>query len=80
MGLAEGAIGKIENPKERAKYNIRHLNLLAKALKCSPKDFLPEKPLRNDMIKAKLLIKKNRKLNKGEANFEIIGIIPSDQL
>jgi len=76
MGLAEGAIGKIENPRERAKYNIRHLNLLAKALKCSPRDFLPEKPLRNDMVRVKLKIKKNIKAGKGEPNFEIVKIEP----
>jgi len=74
MGLAEGAIGKIENPKERAKYNIRHLNLLAKALKCSPRDFLPERPLKNDIVKAKLKIKRNNIINKGESNFEILKI------
>jgi transcriptional regulator with XRE-family HTH domain len=78
IGLTEGAIGKIENPKERAKYNIRHLNLLAKALKCSPREFLPEKALRNDMIKAKLKMKKNNKLNKSEPNFEILRIEPLD--
>ena len=38
-------IGDIENPKERAKYNLNHINELAKIFKCSPKDFLPEKPL-----------------------------------
>jgi transcriptional regulator with XRE-family HTH domain len=74
MGLAEGAIGKIENPKERAKYNIRHLNLLAKALQCSPKDFLPEKPLRNDLVKVAMKIRRNKKPTKGEENFEIITI------
>lgn len=76
IGLAEGAIGKIENPKERAKYNIRHLNLLAKALKCSPRDFLPEKPLRNDMIRVRMKIKRNSKSGKSEPNFEIIKIEP----
>ncbi len=76
MELAEGAIGKIENPKQRAKYNIRHLNLLAKALKCSPREFLPEKPLSHDMIKAKIKIIKNKKGKKGEPNFEIVEINP----
>jgi transcriptional regulator with XRE-family HTH domain len=37
-------IGDIENPKKRAKYNTNHLNKLAKIFKCSPRDFLPEKP------------------------------------
>lgn len=38
-------ISQIEAPSKKAKYNIIHLNLIAKALNCSPKDFLPEKPL-----------------------------------
>jgi len=41
-----GFIGDIENPKERAKYNLNHINELAKIFQCSPKDFLPEKPLK----------------------------------
>jgi len=45
IGVSEGFIGNVENPKYRDKYNFRHLNMLAKALKCSPKDFLPEQPL-----------------------------------
>jgi ribosome-binding protein aMBF1 (putative translation factor) len=40
-----GFIGHVENPKMRHKYNLNHINDLAKAFKCSPKDFLPEKPL-----------------------------------
>ena len=38
-----GFIGDVENPKERAKYNLNHINELAKIFECSPKDFLPEK-------------------------------------
>jgi len=37
-----GFIGHVESPKYRAKYNLNHLNKLAKILKCSIKDFLPE--------------------------------------
>lgn len=37
-------ISQIEAPSKKAKYNVIHLNLIAKALKCSPKDFWPEKP------------------------------------
>lgn len=43
MGFSEGFVGNIENPNLPEKYNIKHLNLLAKALGCSPKDFMPEK-------------------------------------
>ncbi|MDP9040971.1 MAG: helix-turn-helix domain-containing protein [Bacteroidota bacterium] len=45
LGLSTGFIGHIESPNFRAKYNIEHLNSLAKLFKCSPRDFLPEKPL-----------------------------------
>ncbi|MBL7743130.1 MAG: helix-turn-helix transcriptional regulator [Chitinophagaceae bacterium] len=44
---SKGYIGKIEskNPKYSDCYNIFHLNQIAKKLRCSPKDFWPEKPL-----------------------------------
>ena len=76
MELAEGAIGKIENPKERAKYNIRHLNLLAKVLSCSLHDLLPEKPLRNDISKATIQINKEYKGSKERSYFEVISKEP----
>lgn len=72
LGLAEGAVSKIENPRQRAKYNIRHINLLAKALKCTPSDLFPAKPLRNDIIKAKIKIIRNTKDKKGEPNYQIL--------
>ncbi|KVV15007.1 transcriptional regulator, y4mF family [Flavobacterium sp. TAB 87] len=40
-----GFIGDIESPSKKAKYNIKHLNEISKILKCSPKDFWPEKSL-----------------------------------
>lgn len=76
MHLADGAVGKIENPKERAKYNIRHINLLAKAFNCSPREFLPEKALSNDIIKATIRIKRNKKKERGKPNFDIISMEP----
>lgn len=45
LDLTAGFIGHIESPNYRAKYNIEHLNELAKLFGCSPKDFLPEKPI-----------------------------------
>jgi transcriptional regulator with XRE-family HTH domain len=45
LNLSVGFIGHIESPNFRAKYNTIHLNELAKLFGCSPKDFLPEKPL-----------------------------------
>ncbi|MFB9840856.1 helix-turn-helix domain-containing protein [Mucilaginibacter ginsenosidivorans] len=38
-------IGKAESGRYATHYNIKHLNLLAIILKCSPQDFLPKKPL-----------------------------------
>jgi len=35
-------IGQVESPKTPVKYNLNHLNILAKELKCSPKDFMPD--------------------------------------
>jgi transcriptional regulator with XRE-family HTH domain len=45
LDLSVGFIGHIESPKFSAKYNLIHLNELAKLFGCSPKDFLPDKPL-----------------------------------
>jgi transcriptional regulator with XRE-family HTH domain len=45
LDLTDGFIGKVETPKERAKYNFQHVNEIAKIFKCSPKDFLPDEPL-----------------------------------
>ena len=45
LDVSEGFIGNIENKNYRAKYNIRHLNELAKIFECSPRDFLPDEPL-----------------------------------
>lgn len=45
LDVSIGFVGNVENPKYRAKYNINHLNELARILSCSPKDFLPENPL-----------------------------------
>lgn len=35
-------ISQIEARSKKAKYNISHLNDIAKILKCSPRDFWPE--------------------------------------
>lgn len=45
MEVSIGFIGDVENPKYRAKYNLNHINELAKVFECSPKDFLPNEPL-----------------------------------
>lgn len=45
LEMTDSFVGHVETPKRRAKYNLQHINLLAKIFKCSPKDFLPEKSL-----------------------------------
>lgn len=45
LDVSEGFIGNVESKNYRAKYNLRHINALAKIFRCSPKDFLPEKAL-----------------------------------
>jgi transcriptional regulator with XRE-family HTH domain len=45
IDMSLGFIGDVENPKRRAKYNLNHLNEIAKLFKCSVRDFLPEKTL-----------------------------------
>ena len=44
LNVSTGYIGHIESPSFRAKYNTSHLNELAKLFKCSPKEFLPDRP------------------------------------
>ncbi len=45
LNMSDSFVGHVETPKRRAKYNVNHINSLAKIFKCSPKEFLPEKPL-----------------------------------
>jgi DNA-binding XRE family transcriptional regulator len=45
LDISRGFIGAVENPRQRAKYNLKLLNEIAKVLDCSIKDFFPEKYL-----------------------------------
>lgn len=45
LDVSIGFIGQCESKNYPAHYNVKHLNLLAKILKCSPQDFLPVKPI-----------------------------------
>lgn len=45
IDVTRGFIGAVENPRQRAKYNIKILNEIAKVLDCSIRDFFPEKYL-----------------------------------
>ncbi|MEQ8469683.1 MAG: hypothetical protein RIC35_00780 [Marinoscillum sp.] len=45
LEVSRGFIGQVESPKYASKYNLNHLNTLAKYFKCSPRDFLPDDPV-----------------------------------
>jgi len=45
LDLSRGFIGAVENPHQRAKYNLTLLNEIAKVFDCSIRDFFPEKYL-----------------------------------
>ncbi len=45
IGKTKAFIGNIESQKNRAKYNLNHINSLADYFNISPKDFLPDKAI-----------------------------------
>ena len=45
IGVSRGFIGMAERSKYDIKSNLNHINEIARYLGCSPRDFLPEKPL-----------------------------------
>ncbi|GAA0548239.1 helix-turn-helix domain-containing protein [Chitinophaga japonensis] len=45
LSAADSFVSNVESSKYRTKYNVRHLNEIARILKCSPKDFWPDDPL-----------------------------------
>lgn len=47
IGKNIGFISQIEAPSKKAKYNLIHLNLIAIALGCSIKEFLPDEPIQD---------------------------------
>lgn len=48
LGLTQGFIAQIESPKSASKYNLNHLNKLAREMDCSPREFLPDLSLSED--------------------------------
>lgn len=48
IGKTSSFIGNIESPKNRAKYNLNHINKLADYFDLSPKDFLPTEPFEEE--------------------------------
>ena len=45
LNMSNGFIGMVESGKYIHKYNLIHLNEIAKILECSPQDFIPKQPL-----------------------------------
>ena len=45
LEMNDSFVSHVESNTKRAKYNVKHLNELAKVFNCSPKEFLPETPL-----------------------------------
>ncbi|MBX3253509.1 MAG: helix-turn-helix transcriptional regulator [Chitinophagaceae bacterium] len=45
LEMNDSFVSHVESPNRRAKYNINHLNAIAKVLECSPRDFWPEKSI-----------------------------------
>lgn len=76
IGVSEGFIGNVENPKENHKYNIRMLNRIANALNLqSYSDLFPDKIISNDVVKIEIeLFDKNEK--KENQRFKSIKILP----
>lgn len=48
INVSQSFIRDCENPKRRAKYNVNHLNELAKVFKCSFSDFFPDHPFEDN--------------------------------
>lgn len=76
IGFSEGFISRIENTNYSEVYNARHINLIAKAFKVKISDIMPESALKNDLIKLTIKMLPRSKPKKGEANYEVLRIIP----
>ena len=50
LGVKQTHIANIESLKSRAKYNLKHIDLLADHFGMSPRDFLPKKTLINSVL------------------------------
>tara|TARA_R110002033_G_scaffold139440_1_gene178589 strand:- start:368 stop:595 length:228 start_codon:yes stop_codon:yes gene_type:complete len=45
LGMSSSFVSHVESVMRRAKYNVNHLNEIAKIFNCSPKDFWPDSPI-----------------------------------
>lgn len=84
IGVSEGYVGQIENPKSRAKYNMRMMARAAKALNLkSYQDIFPIELLKNDLVRIRLKsLKSDTKKHEIDKNgnvkkrFEVLSIKP----
>lgn len=84
IGVSEGYIGNIENPKIQSKYNIRMLHRVAEALNLeSYHTLFPDKIFENDLVRIRLRLKENSnrkheidETGKAKSRFEILMIKP----
>ena len=44
LNTSASFVGNVENRFNPAKYNLKHINLLAEYFNMSPRDFLPDQP------------------------------------
>jgi transcriptional regulator with XRE-family HTH domain len=45
LNMSSGFVGQAESDKYPTHYNLRHINEIAKILKCSVHDLLPKEPI-----------------------------------
>jgi transcriptional regulator with XRE-family HTH domain len=45
INVSKSFVADVENPKRRSKYNLNHINEIAKAFECSIHDLLPSEPV-----------------------------------
>ena len=79
IGLSSGFIGKVEKLDNEAKYNIRHLPLLVKALNLkSIGDLFPQDEILNDLVRIKIKkafhIKSDGSLSKNRFDYQVLEI------
>lgn len=48
LGVSKGFIGNVENPRMIEKYNLNHINEIAKIFNCPVTDFLPQQPFEDN--------------------------------
>lgn len=48
LNVSNGFIGQVESERFPSKYNLDHIDKLAKIFQCSPKDFIPAEPINKD--------------------------------